>query len=66
MHHHRQREVAIHEHTLDNCSNEGGCAEIFLPANETTPEPYHCAKQHWVLELDTCGIYKIFDEKREL
>jgi hypothetical protein len=56
--HHHHKEAASPEHTLDNCSNYSGSTENILRANKMKLEVYHSDIQHWMLEFNSCGIYK--------
>jgi hypothetical protein len=56
--HRHQREAAIPEHTLDNCSNYAGSTENSVRVNKTKLELYRSNRQHWILEFNSCRIYK--------
>jgi len=58
--HHRQREAAVPEHTLDNCSNYARPTEITNSANYTTTET-----NYRMPELNVCKIYKRIDKKKD-
>lgn len=63
--HHHQREATVPEHTLDTCSNYPGSSENVLPVNKTELELCHSDSQQWILEFNSCGIYKKLDENRK-